>query len=214
MWNWKGQPIAETLEELLVPATTALLMWDYAQGLIERATDKDAFVRNSAALLAGARAAGVQVFFSKQSDVPWEDVGPGLIRMRMKQANIRDSANFVSPNAKGTAAGEFLREVAPRSDEVVFEKFLPSAFSGTNLSWRLRARGIKTIVFGGISLETGVDGAAREAINHGYYALIAREAVASTSKARLSAGMAIAEQIHEVVGCEDILRVWRARPGV
>jgi len=211
MWHWKGRDIAETLEELLVPSTTALLMWDYAQGLVDRATDKDSFVRNSAALLAGARAAGVQVFFSKQGDVPWEDVGPGLIRMRMKQMNIRDSANFTSPNAKGTVAGEFPREVAPQSGEVVFEKFLPSAFSGTNLGWRLHARGIKTIVFAGISLETGVDGAAREAINHGYYALIAREAVASTSKARLAAGMAVAEHIHEVVGCDDILRVWRTR---
>lgn len=208
MWRWRDQDIAETLEELVSPATTALIMWDYAQGLVDRAVDKEAFVASSAALLDGARRAGVHVFFSKQAEMPWEDVGPGLIRMRMKQMNIRSSDGFVSPNAKGTAAGAFVDALAPLKTETVFEKFLPNAFSGTNLGWRLHARGIKTLIIAGISLETGVDGTAREAVNRGYYAIIPREAVASTSKRRLDLAMQIAEEIHEVAACRDILGIW------
>lgn len=208
MLDWLGYQIADTLDELVQSASTALIMWDYAQGLVSRAFNQEQFVRASESLLAAARRAHVPVFFSKQGDVPWTSVGPGLIRLRMRQMNIRSSSEFTSPNAKGSASGEFVERVKPASDDIVFEKFLPNAFLGTPLMWHLRARKIQTIVFAGISLETGIEGTAREAVNHGFYAVIAKDATSSTSAETYALATQMAERLHDVVETGDIITAW------
>ena len=150
------------------------------------------------------------VFFSRQSDMSWEDIGPGLIRLRMRQMNVRSDKGFKSLNAKGAAAGEFVQAVAPKKGDVIFDKFLPNAFSGTNLAWRLRAHGIKTLVLAGISLETGIDGTAREAVNRGYYSVIVRDAVSSTSQQRYDMAMPLIEELNDVFDTDEIAGTWQA----
>jgi nicotinamidase-related amidase len=208
--RWGKTDIADTLDELVEPKSTALIMWDYATGLVDRAFNRDEFVKCSARLLKAARAANIPVLYSRQSDMTWEDIGPGLIRLRMRQMNVRSDKGFKSLNAKGAAAGEFVRAIAPKKNDVVFDKFLPNAFSGTNLAWRLQAHGIQTLVLAGISLETGIDGTAREAVNRGYYAVIARDAVSSTSKRRYELAMPLIEELNDVFDCDEIAAVWQA----
>jgi nicotinamidase-related amidase len=208
MMRWGSTDIAETLDELVEPSSTALILWDYAKGLVAHAVHREAFVANSQRLLHAARANGVTVFFSRQSDMTFADVGPGLIRLRMREMKLKSDATYVSANVKGSPQGEFIDDVQPAPGEVVFEKFLPNGFSGSNLGWRLRTRGIKTLVLAGISLETGVDGTAREAINRGYYAVIARDAVSSRSQNRLDAGLAIVEELHDVADTTAIIGAW------
>ena len=209
MLRWGNVDVAETLDEMVAPSHTALILWDYAAGLVDRAFDRGPFVANSRQLAEAARACGVPVFYSRQNDMTFEDVGAGLIRMRMRQSNIKSAQDFVSVNAKGTAAGEFAAELRPAPGDVIFDKFMPSSFFGTNLAWRLRARGIKCLVFAGISVETGVDNSAREAINQGLYAVIARDAVSSTSKRRHDLAMALIEELHDVSDTRDIVASWQ-----
>lgn len=212
MLEWFGHEIAETTEELVRPETTALLMWDYAEGLVSLSCDRDAFVAASARLLKAARAAGVTVIYSKQADVPWTSIGPGLIRLRMRQMGIKSSDQFTSPNQKGTASGEFVKDVAPRNGDIVFEKFLPNGFLGSALPWHLNSRGIRTIVFAGISLETGVEGTAREAINRGFYAVIAKDATSSTSADTYDLATRLAERLHDVKESRELIAAWGTEP--
>jgi len=208
MLDWFGHEIADTLDELVRPAFTALIMWDYAQGLVSRSFNQDSFVKASGDLLTAARRAKVPVFFSQQGDMPWTSVGPGLIRLRMRQMNIRSSEGFKSPNAKGSTAGEFVEILKPEPDDVVFEKFLPNAFLGTTLMWRLRALKVQTLVLAGLSLETGVEGTAREAVNHGFYAVIAKDATSSTSADSYALAMKLSERLHDVFETKDIIAAW------
>jgi hypothetical protein len=51
MWNWAGVEIFETLEELVHPRHTALLMWDFADGVIGNSFNAESLTRNTARLL-------------------------------------------------------------------------------------------------------------------------------------------------------------------
>jgi nicotinamidase-related amidase len=54
------------------------------------------------------------------------------------------------------------------------------AFHGTELDLQLRRRGIRTIVLGGVATQIGVESTARQAYEHGYELLIAKDAITST----------------------------------
>jgi|SoiMethySBSTD1v2_1073268.scaffolds.fasta_scaffold594575_2 nicotinamidase-related amidase len=214
MLQWGSLQVAETLEELVDPHYTALLMWDFARGLAARAFNSESFVQNTKRLLDVARENKVPVFYSRQSDMSWEDIGPGLIRMRMRdELKSKSEAGKISvitpPNKKGTSDGEFVEQLKPLDADVVFEKFLPNAFLGTNLDWRLRSRNIKTLVLTGISAVTGVDGTAREAINRGYYAVIVRDCVSTTTQERYELAMPAMEKLFDIFDSSEIVDAWQ-----
>jgi nicotinamidase-related amidase len=54
------------------------------------------------------------------------------------------------------------------------------AFHGTELDLQLRRRGIRTIVLCGVATQIGVESTARQAYEHGYELLIAKDAITST----------------------------------
>ena len=213
MLKWGSLEIAETLDELVDPRHTALIMWDFAKGLVSRAYNAEAFIQSTKNLLQAARDRHIPVLYSRQSDMTWEEVGAGLIRMRIRdELKSKDSSGKFqasqSVNKKGTAAGEFVDALQPVEGDVVFEKFLPNAFLGTNLEWRLRSRGIKTIVLTGISAVTGVDGTAREAINRGYYAVIVKDCVSTTTKDRYDLALPAMEKLFDVFQSSEIIQAW------
>ena len=210
MLRWGMTEIAETLDELVDPSTSGLIMWDYAKGLVSRAFNVESFVRHSAELAAAARECGVPVFYARQSDVTWPEIGGGLIRMRMKPISAEKIARVESVNRPDTPEGEFIEAVKPQAGDVIFNKFMPSGFLGTDLEWRLRSRGIKTLVMAGISLATGVNGTAREALNRGFYAVIVRDAVSATSAGRFERSMAVCEELHDVFDTAEVASSWRA----
>jgi nicotinamidase-related amidase len=208
MLRWGTLDIAETLDELVEPKSTALIMWDFATGLVSRAFNRDDFVRSAKNLVEAARDASVAVFYAVQNDVAWTDVGGALIRMRLKPITAEKIARVQSVNRPGTAEAEIVLDVAPAAGDVIFSKFMPSAFLGTDLEWRLRGRGIKSLVLAGISLETGIDGTAREAVHRGYYAIVARDAVSSANERRFRNSMAVVEDLHDVFDTSEIVASW------
>ena len=209
MLRWDNCEVAETLDELVNPSSAGLIMWDYAKGLVARAFNRESFVKRSADLVNAARACGVPVLYARQSDVTWPEIGGGLIRMRLKPISAEKIARVQSVNRPNTPEGEFVDEVKPIEGDIIFNKFMPSGFLGTDLEWRLRARGVKTLVLAGISLATGVDGTAREALNRGYYAVIVRDAVSATSKERYARSLEVCEELHDVFDSAEVIASWR-----
>ena len=103
--------------------------------------------------------------------------------MRMKRQNkkVADVVNY-SPPKGPFPTPELVEEVKPEEDDIVFEKFCPSAFTGTCFDWWLRKYSIKTIILTGVNVATGINGTAREAINLGYYAVVVRDCVEPVQK--------------------------------
>jgi nicotinamidase-related amidase len=210
MIRWGSLEVAETLEELVVPSRTALLMWDCTERIVSGAIAQKQFVSRSTSLIAAARAAAIPIIYSRRNDVSWEELGPGWVRLRLKLMGMNAEELFRRTNSASAIEGKFAGELAPAPGDVILEKCSTNGFLETSLARILRARGIQTIVIAGISIETGVDHTAREAINQGFYAVIARDAVSSHSQPRYQASMAIIEQIHDVYDSEDLIRIWTA----
>ncbi|WIY01238.1 isochorismatase family protein [Amycolatopsis mongoliensis] len=101
----------------------------------------------------------------------------------------------------GGPLGEFMPEVAPAEGEQVVVKQYPSAFFGTPLASSLRARGVDTVVIGGVSTSGCVRASALDALQHGFVPLVVREAVGDRTPETQEANLFdIQAKCGEVVG--------------
>ncbi len=124
---------------------SALLVMDFQTAVVEMvSSDKDTLVQRTAALIDGARKAGMKVIYVV---VGFRAGYPEVSPRNQSFAPIRESGRF----AEGSAGTEVHPAVAPEAGEVVVTKHRVSAFAGTDLDMILRANGIETLVLAGIA---------------------------------------------------------------
>lgn len=210
MIKWAGMDILETLEELVDPRHTALIMWDFAEKIVGNTFNADSLIKSSERLLASARRNDVQVFYSHQNNMHLiGDTGAPTIRMRMHRKKQDVSAITELPEPKGPAPKpDLVASVRPQEADIVFEKFTPNAFLGTCFEWWLKKYGIKTIVLAGVNIATGISGTAREAINLGYYAVVAKDCCGTQSQEDFDIAVASMERLFDVLTADDIIAIW------
>jgi ureidoacrylate peracid hydrolase len=173
--------LLDSVETRLAPGHTALMVIDMqndfcaVQGYVERIVGKDvsacrAVVPAITALVSAARAGGVPVIWIKANYDP-EKLPPGML------AKQREKSLEVCCGT-GSWGGE-LFEVTAAAGEPVIEKHSYSAFVGTEVEALLRGRGIRTVVFAGVQTNVCVESSLRDAVCRGFYAVLARDGVAS-----------------------------------
>lgn len=210
MIHWNGMDILDTIEELVDPKHTALVLWDFAKRIAKNTFNQDGMVANTHKLLTAARANGVRTFWSLQNNMYLVgDTGGPAVRLRMKRRHqpISDILKLPEP-AHPAPRDEIVDILKPREHEIVFDKFSPNAFLGTSFEWWLKKYGIKTVVLTGINVATGISGTAREATNLGYYAVVVRDCVGTDSQADYDIAMASIECLFDVVTADDLVAVW------
>ena len=169
--------------ERLEPARTALLLFDFLRGHVERDAQSRArfapVVANAARILAAARAAGVMVAYAKADHRA--DRGTSA-------RTLRDTDNRLRPLAPGAPDGplltagpdtEIVAALAPRPDDFIVPKHRWSAFHGTYLDTVLRARAVDTIVLCGGSTDVGIASTAFAARDLDYNLVIVPDACTS-----------------------------------
>ena len=172
--------------ERLQPARTALLLFDFLRGHIEKDAESSArfapVVANAARLLAAARAAGAMVAYAKADHRA--DRGTSA-------RTLRDTDNRLRPLAPGAPDGpllasgpetEIVAALAPRPEDFVVPKHRWSAFHGTYLDTALRARGIDTLVLCGGSTDVGIASTAFAARDLDYNLVIVSDACTSPER--------------------------------
>jgi nicotinamidase-related amidase len=205
MIRWAGMEILEQFAEVIEPKHTGLLLWNVSAAAIGRSFNGAGVLTNTKALVGKAREQGVRIMYSKPGPVDWKSVGAPMIRMRMKQMRLSE------PNAlkiSRSAGAAFAQGLEPEANDIVFEEFLPNAFLGTSFEWWLRKYQLKTLVLAGASIETGIDGTARDALNLGYYTVIVRDCVGSQFKDTYDAALLSLERIFDIVDSKEIIREW------
>ena len=205
MIRWAGMEILEQFKEVIDPKHTALLLWNFSPRAVSRCFNGAAMLANTKALVTQARERGVRLIYSQPGPVDWKNVGAPMIRMRMKQMRISDPSALPIPTA---GAATFAQGLEPAPDDIVFDEFLPNAFLGTSFEWWLRKYQLKTLIIAGASVEAGIDGTARDALNLGYYTVIVRDCVGSQFKDTYDAALSSLERIFDVVVSSEILRQW------
>ncbi|MEQ0560446.1 isochorismatase family protein [Amycolatopsis sp. NEAU-NG30] len=67
------------------------------------------------------------------------------------------------------------------ADDKIVTKYTIGAFAGTGLDEFLRAKGVRTVYFGGIATEFGVESTLRAAADHGYDTVAVSDAMTALS---------------------------------
>lgn len=152
------------LDESLDCSHTALVLFDALHGYLHPADaekrdflDRHRILPNLQRLLAGARGAGLTVFYACGAHAP--DGADTVARLTDTDMDLgrSDGTQTIKPRFhKGSRDSEIAAELAPVAGDVVVPKNRWNAFFQTNLEFALRVRGLDTIVLAGGSTDVGI----------------------------------------------------------
>jgi ureidoacrylate peracid hydrolase len=164
---------------------TGLVLFDALHGYLHpTAPEKIAFLEthkilpNLQRLLAGARSAGLTVFYpSGAHAADGSDTVERLTDTDMDLGSSGGGATKIKPRFhKGSDESEIAAELAPVAGDLVIKKNRWNAFFQTNLEFQLRVRGIDTIVLAGGSTDVGIASTAFAARDFDLGLVIVRDA--------------------------------------
>ena len=167
-------------------------------------------------LIEGFRAANLPVIHTMECHRPdLSDLPPA----KRDRGNPALRIGDMGPMGRVLIAGEpgtaILPELAPIDGEVVIEKPGKGAFYATELGAMLKDRGIRQLVFAGVTTEVCVQTTMREANDRGYECLLAEEATESYFPEFKAAAIAMIRAQGAIVGwtahVDDILEGISAR---
>ena len=132
------------------------------------------------ALLAGARAAGLPVFHTRECHAPdLSDCPPAKRTRGAPGLRVGDPGSMGRLLVRGEPGAEIVPELAPLPGELVVDKPGKGAFHATGLHALLRARGVTHLLLAGVTTEVCVQTTMREATDRGFECLLVEDATAS-----------------------------------
>jgi nicotinamidase-related amidase len=176
MTRHNGIEIFSTLQELVHPQHTALLVYDMQVGIVPQIPDGTAILSKVQTLLKATRRAGIRTIFTRHMSLPPELMGGFQYRMAMAWQRKQTPAEISSPFLRDSTAFQLVPELQPLPSEAIFDKLAMSAFEGTPLQFTLRDCGIRSVILAGIALEIGIEPTCRHAADLGIIPIIVRDA--------------------------------------
>jgi biuret amidohydrolase len=176
MTTHNGIEIFSTLQDLIHPQRTALLIYDMQVGIVPQISDGPAVLSKVKTLLQAARRAGIRTIFTRHMSLPPEWMGGFQYRMAMAWQRKQSPAEVSSPFLRDAPAFQLVPELQPLPSEAIFDKLAMSAFEGTPLQFTLRDCGIRSVILAGIALEIGIEPTCRHAADLGIIPILVRDA--------------------------------------
>lgn len=208
MKTFYNKVIYETLDEIVEPKHTGLVIWDVQNVLVNNIFNKEEFLGNLKKLLTRAREKGVSVIYSKITPLPLHYNSSWNIYMMMKRHKVDDPSKLPQFMKPGTADADITAELTPTDEDVVLHKHTASLFIGTHIEYMLRNKGIETLVFTGIATEFGVASSARDASNRGFYPVIASDCVSSMDREMHEFTLKVMPRMCVVATGAEIMKSW------
>jgi nicotinamidase-related amidase len=176
MQEFAGISIPGSLDEIISPKNTALIVYDMQVGIVGQIKNGQEISQNVRRVLASARAAGVRTFFTRHMSLPKELMGAFQSRTAMAWQRV-DSMEKLKPIFLRDNPGfQIVPELQPLASEGIVDKISMSAFEGTYLGLALRDCGIRSFIIAGIALEIGIDPTCRQAADLGFWPILVRDA--------------------------------------
>ena len=176
--------LARKLRLQFNPSTTAVLVIDMQNDFcapdgfyVRHGSDVSAFnaiTGNVSSLIKRARAAGAEVAFAR--------LNYSLPRGSMDQRHNLMPRGWPSLGKRlqsGTRGVEVIDELEPHADDIIVDKSGYSAFEGTALAEKLRAKSVKTVVLTGLVAYACVLATAFSAFDKDFDVVFVEDAVAS-----------------------------------
>jgi nicotinamidase-related amidase len=176
MLTFQGLTIPQSLEEIISPQNTALIVYDMQAGITRQIANGAEITLRVAQILEAARKAGVRTFFTRHMSLPKNLMGAFQCRQAMAWQRV-DSPEKIRPMfLKDSPAFQIIPELQPLASEGIVDKITMSAFEGTLLGIALRDCGIRSFIITGIALEIGIDPTCRHGADLGYIPILVRDA--------------------------------------
>ena len=171
-----GLEIFSTLQELVHPQRTVLLVYDMQVGIVPQIKNGAEILAKVVNLLQASRRAGIRTIFTRHMSLPVELMGSFQYRMAMAWQRKQSPAEVTSPFLRDSPGFQLIPELAPLPSEAIFDKLSMSAFEGTPLEFTLRDCGIRSLILAGIALEVGIEPTCRHAADLGIIPILVRDA--------------------------------------
>ena len=179
------------------PSRTALLLVDpyndfLSEGgkvwpMVKGVADEVRLLDHLRSIVAGARSAGVKIFFVphrrwEPGDYEsWDHVNPSQRQIQQLQ-----------PFAKGSWGGEWHPDFVPQSGDIVIkEHWAQSGFANTDLDFQLKQHGIRKIILVGMVANTCIESTGRFGMELGYHVTLVKDATAAFSRAAMQAALEV-----------------------
>jgi biuret amidohydrolase len=171
-----GINIPQSLEEIISPQNTALIVYDMQVGIVGQIKNEQEIVQKVSRVVAAARAARVRTFFTRHMSLPKELMGAFQYRTAMAWQRV-DSPEKVKPIfLRDSPAFQIIPELQPLPSDGVVDKITMSAFEGTYLEIALRDCAIRSFLICGIALEIGIDPTCRQGADLGFWPIVVQDA--------------------------------------
>ena len=193
--------VYNTIEEILDPSHTALVVWDVQHGSTKIIFNKEEFSKNLNFVVELARKSkNIPIFFTPIQMLPKRFESPAIIYTLGKLGFDRLFEQFTAEDMDFT--------IKPKQDEVVINKHTGSIFIDTGFERMLRNAGIITIVFTGIATEGGVESSARDAFNRGFYCVVVSDCVSSPSKDGHERSLENMKNLIIIISSKELENIW------
>jgi len=153
------------------PGKSVLILIDLQKDIVGRFPDGPAVVTNASKACEMCRNRGISVMFVKverRSD--FTDVVDVFTDEVLQKPELMPSRRRLV--IEGTEGAKIADELAPKPGDYVIVKRRTSAFYGTSLEIYLRARGISTLLIGGIATNMGVESTVRDARDRDFNVIV------------------------------------------
>ena len=214
MKSINGVSVRDTLDELVDPATTALVVVDvqndfcHPEGHFARykkdLSSTQAVLPALVSFVNRAQDLGIRVVFIRQLTLPGgKSDSAAWLRFKCRDGKSPDYT------LKGSWGAEFVDGLVPRERDLVIEKFRPDAFVHTNLDQLLRANGIETLAVLGTTSEGCVKSTIRGGSYHDYYMVVVHDLITSPNKTLHEGAMRLCEARYPMATSGELLDMWQ-----
>lgn len=209
MIEYYGKEIPITLEKLVKPEYTALIIVDVQNILLKKGKLAcPDMVNKLKSLIEKGRQVGILLIYIEDILLPrrMSDSAP-WIRHYMIGRHTDDPTILRESVLDGSWEQQTINDIKPLHDDVIIKKYRSSAFVGTSLDLILRNNRIKTTIITGTVTHGCVESTCRSASNE-YFVVIPEDCIWARNVELHDACLKIMKSRYDVVRSEDIKLVW------
>ncbi len=203
-----GEKVFTRMKDIVDPVHTALLVWDVQNALFDRIFNKGDFLKNLKTMIEKVRSIQIPILYARIEPLPMEYESAFRKYMFMKRLGIEDPEKLPQFIVPGTPPAEIHDEISPQEGDIVLDKHTASIFIGTPFERMMRQRGVKTILFTGISTEMGIASSARDSANRGFYTVVVEDCVSSGDREMHELTLKVLERVCIVLKSEELMKEW------
>lgn len=224
-----GKQVFDSLEELVAPEHTAIIVVDMQNDLVstegflalkgDDVSPNRSIIQPLHNLLAVGRKVGVKVvaYIQYTIDPTMSTVSSEWIYRSHRKRPIEGvRSHYVSLDGcmEGTWGWEIIPELEPQEGDIRIRKNHLGAFWATNMDKILRDNGIKTVVVTGTATSGCVHDTAVGASANDYYTVVVKDCVIQNNLEKHDLGLRFLAERYDTPNAEDVVTAWAESPAI